>query len=495
MMGACFFWNFTLNPPETQEVFRGMVPSVPSYGLHTAVGIVGSIILPQNYYVHSAVVLSREVDRNDPRKVREANKYLFADAALALFVAFIINFAVVGCFAELFFDRDCAAASTVSACLDSYTIKETHDVYGNCTLSGQAGQCQQIGLRDADNALRMVLGSTASLIWAIGLLASGQSSTMTLTYAGQFITEGFGGFMLPVHYRVLICRSVSIVPALIAALLEATHPTIMDELTQWGNIISSCCVPFAVLPMLKFCSSPKLMGEHILDRNISRGMWCVSWALIVLNMMVIWETILSLEEHISKIGSILLVVVSSFFYVYFSYLMVEEEIKDNLKMLYNCLFLGRDSSLDGSGKSGRNSVSDDREGLLQQLAKCVNVSVFHAPDSPDVRSEAEMSDQSHTYSDSWNFSNGKLLRGSKSKTPDAMKINNLNSTSSTAGLLSHAMESAVISTENGIHNHGKLKPNHRRLKTEINTSDFSDDNYALDVSRSILSSIPSTMRV
>ena len=66
--------------------------------------------------------------------------------------------------------------------------------------------------------------------------------------------------MLPVHYRVLMCRAVAIVPALIAALCEASYPAIMDELTQWGNIVTSCCVPFAVLPMLKFCSSRKIMG-------------------------------------------------------------------------------------------------------------------------------------------------------------------------------------------------------------------------------------------
>eukprot|EP00607_Mallomonas_marina_P010054 CAMPEP_0182419720 /NCGR_PEP_ID=MMETSP1167-20130531/4108_1 /TAXON_ID=2988 /ORGANISM="Mallomonas Sp, Strain CCMP3275" /LENGTH=432 /DNA_ID=CAMNT_0024594783 /DNA_START=126 /DNA_END=1421 /DNA_ORIENTATION=- len=233
IMAICFFYNFLMKPPQAAEVFAGLIPTIPSYGLQTAVGVVGSIILPQNYYVHSAVVLSRAVDRTDSKKVKEANKYLLADAAMAMVIALIINFAVIGSFAELFFERDCAAAEVVSACLSKATVKEHHDVYGDCTIDGQAGECQQIGLRDADAALQLILGSTASTIWALGLLASGQSSTMTITYAGQFITEGFGGFMLPVHQRVLLCRTVSIIPAVVAALLEATHPAIMDDLTQW----------------------------------------------------------------------------------------------------------------------------------------------------------------------------------------------------------------------------------------------------------------------
>lgn len=127
VMSVCFFWTFSLRPPDPLEVLQGFVPSLPSYGLHTAVGLVGSLILPQNYFVHrclnlslcalppnlllsrmvacrrSAVVLSRQVDRSNPNQIREANKYMIADAAVALFVACCLNFAVISNFAELFF--------------------------------------------------------------------------------------------------------------------------------------------------------------------------------------------------------------------------------------------------------------------------------------------------------------------------------------------------------------------------------------------------------
>lgn len=127
-MSVCFFWTFSMNLPDPVEALKGtLIPYVPSYGLHTAVGIVGSLILPQNYYVHSAVVLGHEVNRNNPKevcticqwyddvlishmpqKIRDANKYLFVDAGVALGIACLINFAVISTFAEQFFNEDCA---------------------------------------------------------------------------------------------------------------------------------------------------------------------------------------------------------------------------------------------------------------------------------------------------------------------------------------------------------------------------------------------------
>ena len=104
VMSICFFWTFSLRLPDPVEVLQGsLIPTIPSYGLATAVGIVGSLILPQNYYVHSAIVLTREVDRSNPVHVREANKYMLA--GVALFIAFVLNFCVISSFAELFFEK------------------------------------------------------------------------------------------------------------------------------------------------------------------------------------------------------------------------------------------------------------------------------------------------------------------------------------------------------------------------------------------------------
>lgn len=154
---------------------------------------------------------------------------------------------------------------------------------------------QHIGLSDADAPLKASLGQTAGLVWALGLLASGQSSTMTITYAGQFINEGFGNFHLPLYQRISLCRLVALVPAVIAAVLEATHPSSMDDATQLGNIIASICVPFTILPMLKFCVSSRLMGAHTVGWGTIFATLLVTGFLISINAMLFYETIMKIE--------------------------------------------------------------------------------------------------------------------------------------------------------------------------------------------------------
>jgi NRAMP (natural resistance-associated macrophage protein)-like metal ion transporter len=157
---------------------------------------------------------------------------------------------------------ECALASTTSACIaDSKNFHHDSHTYGECTTpDNDAGFCQHIGLSGADAALEGALGSTAGFVWACGLLASAQSSTMTITYAGQFINDGFGEFHIPLYQRISLCRIAALIPSVLAATLEATHPSAMDDATQIGNIIASFCVPFSILPMLKFCCSSRLMG-------------------------------------------------------------------------------------------------------------------------------------------------------------------------------------------------------------------------------------------
>ena len=154
---------------------------------------------------------------------------------------------------------------------------------------------QHIGLSDADTPLKASLGNTAGLIWALGLLASGQSSTMTITYAGQFINEGFGEFHLPLYQRISLCRLVALVPAVLAAILEATYPSSMDDATQIGNIIASICVPFSILPMLKFCVSSRLMGIHTVGWPTILVVIAVTGFLITINAMLFYETLMKIE--------------------------------------------------------------------------------------------------------------------------------------------------------------------------------------------------------
>jgi len=221
-MAVCFFVNFFVVRPNAADVFFGtFVPTIPAGTVPQAIGLLGCIIMPHNLYLHSALVLSRKINHKNEEAVHEANFYNAIESAISLFVSFMINFEVVGTFA----------------------------FYHN---SGDLGD---LNLRNADKALEASFGTAASIIWGIGLLASGQSSTMTGTYAGQFVMEGFFDIKLTVWKRVLVTRSIAILPALGVAFMNN-----FDNVDTYLNILQSVQLPFALVPLIKFTSSAKVMG-------------------------------------------------------------------------------------------------------------------------------------------------------------------------------------------------------------------------------------------
>jgi Mn2+/Fe2+ NRAMP family transporter len=226
IMTICFFWNFGKNPPPSRDIAEGFVPQIRPYAVLSAVGLIGAVIMPHNIYLHckrcfcfcfcvyvcvcvcmihvvlsslwclsyltlthssihphtyththklppththtytASLVLTRKIDRASPRQVKEANKYFTIDSFIALLVSFLINLAVVSVFAYHFFDPICASAPDGPlACL-------SRDTEGVCV-------CEEIGLGQAHDALASALGKSAKYIWGVGLLAAGQSSTMT----------------------------------------------------------------------------------------------------------------------------------------------------------------------------------------------------------------------------------------------------------------------------------------------------------------------------
>lgn len=185
-MAVCFFINFFVVKPDIGAVLFGtFVPTIPEGSLGQAIGLVGAVIMPHNLYLHSALVLSRKIDAKKKSIVYEANFYNAIESAISLFVSFLISFAVVGTFAYYH----------------------------------ENGGSEDLDLRTADIALQESFGNAARIIWGIGLLAAGQSSTMTGTYSGQFVMEGFFDIKLPVWKRVFVTRCIAILPALAVAFI------------------------------------------------------------------------------------------------------------------------------------------------------------------------------------------------------------------------------------------------------------------------------------
>ena len=214
VMAWSFGYEYVVAAPDQAEVVKGMLlPICPGCGHNEvlqAVGVIGAIIMPHNLYLHSALVKSRAIDRTKKKEVREANFYFFIEAAVALFVSFLINVFVVAVFAEGLFNKTnheirelCISVNNTHADQfpDNTDLVEA-DIYKGGVFLG----CQ--------------FGSAAMYIWALGVLAAGQSSTMTGTYAGQFAMEGFLNLQWKKWQRVLFTRTIAILPTFFIAFYE-----------------------------------------------------------------------------------------------------------------------------------------------------------------------------------------------------------------------------------------------------------------------------------
>ncbi len=249
-MAVCFFVEAGVVKPSGKDMLVGMLlPDVSDYAVVQAVSILGAVIMPHNIFLHSALVQSRAVDRSRPSKVREANFYFSIEAAIALAVSFCINLAVVSVFAKGFFNKECAEKGLALVQIDGQKI------------------CHTIGLEEAGEALSELLGGASSKVWAVGLLAAGQSSTMTGTFAGQYVMEGFVHIKIAAWKRVFITRMIALLPAVAVALIakEDGSEHVGDQLDEYLNILQSIQLPFALLPLLHFTSSRRIMGDSFVN--------------------------------------------------------------------------------------------------------------------------------------------------------------------------------------------------------------------------------------
>ncbi|CAM9380373.1 unnamed protein product [Chrysoparadoxa australica] len=218
----------------------------------------------------------------------DATVYYTVDSAFALFVAFFINLAVVATFAFKFYDPICAVTIPPTACLEG--IYDSMSATGGYLLCGDGeGTCQPVGMSNAGHALESALGGFAKYVWAIGLLAAGQSSTMAGTYAGQFVMEGFLNLKMAKYQRVLLTRVVALGPALLVVLSVHNKPGLSDRVSEWINVAQSLQLPFAVLPLLHMCNSSSIMGKVKVGPKLLGLSWAVGLTIIAANITLAVE--------------------------------------------------------------------------------------------------------------------------------------------------------------------------------------------------------------
>ncbi|XP_051140625.1 metal transporter Nramp3-like [Andrographis paniculata] len=253
-MAVAFAWMFGETKPSGAELLIGvLVPKLSSKTIKQAVGVVGCIIMPHNVFLHSALVQSRDVNNKKIGRVREAITYYSIESGVALAISFVINLFVTTVFAKAFYGTE---------------------------------QAKSIGLINAGQFLEEKYGGgllPILYIWAIGLLAAGQSSTITGTYAGQFIMGGFLDLRLKKWLRALITRSFAIIPTLMVALVFDTSEGSLDVLNEWLNVLQSIQIPFALVPLLYLVSKSEVMGVFKIGPVLQTVSWIVAVLLIGIN--------------------------------------------------------------------------------------------------------------------------------------------------------------------------------------------------------------------
>ncbi|XP_031572734.1 natural resistance-associated macrophage protein 2-like isoform X2 [Actinia tenebrosa] len=365
-MAVSFGYEYIVVLPEQGEVVKGLfIPyckDCDHKAILQAVGIVGAVIMPHNMYLHSALVKSREVDRTKELAVKEANKYYFIESAIALFVSFLINVFVVAVFAEAFYDKKYI---DVAKMCKHHGISQA-DIF-NATLHGHGWNDTIEGdLYKGGVFLGCMFGVAALYVWSVGILAAGQSSTMTGTYSGQFVMEGFLNISWARWKRVLFTRSIAIAPTLAVAFFEG-----VDDLTGMNdflNVLQSLQLPFALIPVLHFTSDPELMKSFVNGIKMKVVAWGLSILVIGINTYFVVSYVGQLPHNAGLYFFIALILLFYFaFVLYLAYLALGFTFLDFIP----CLRRPEKNYELYEDRSTTASPFSDTEGIIQE-DDCIN---------------------------------------------------------------------------------------------------------------------------
>jgi manganese transport protein len=224
--------------------------------LYIAIGIIGATVMPHNLYLHSSIVQTRAYERNRQGR-REAIKWSVTDSTIALMLALFVNAAIL-----------IVAAATFH----------------------QSGHSDVAEIGDAYRLLSPLLGlGIASTLFAIALLASGLNSTVTATLAGQIVMEGFLHLRLPTWARRLVTRGIAIVPVVVVTWIYGERGT--GQLLVLSQVILSMQLPFAVIPLVRFVSDRRKMGDFVISRSVAVVAWLIAGVIVILNLKLLYDTV------------------------------------------------------------------------------------------------------------------------------------------------------------------------------------------------------------
>lgn len=274
-IGVCYSIEIFILP-QTQPSFLEMGQALLQPGFrHTgmivvAIGMIGATVMPHNLFLHSALVQTRKFQRDD-HSIRNAIRFNTIDSAVALTVAFIVNAAILVLAAMVFHGKDSvtvAGGQVVMFSPDSDWIRIAH------------------------LTLAPLLGATlASTLFAVALLASGQSSTITGTLAGQVVMEGFMNWRIRPWVRRITSRTLAVIPAILIISVRGSGS--VTDLVNLSQVILCLILPLAMFPLLYLASSRKIMGK-----------WTNGWFLTILGwgstLLITSMALYSLPESLKE---------------------------------------------------------------------------------------------------------------------------------------------------------------------------------------------------
>jgi manganese transport protein len=265
-IAAAFVIEIILGQPDWGGIVRGFIPAIPdSNALYIAIGILGATVMPHNLNQHSSLVQTRKIG-NTREDVRQAIRWNNIDSALALNIAFLVNAAILVVSAAVFY---------------------RHGYYNVAQI------------QDAHKLLQPLLGAAiAPFAFAIGLLASGQSSTITGTLAGQIVMEGYLNLRIRPWLRRLITRMLAVIPTVFVLLYFGDQS--VTALLVLSQVVLSLQLPFAIIPLIHAVADKQRMGEFRIGAWLQGLSWLVTAVIVALNVKLVIDQI---NQWVTQAGS------------------------------------------------------------------------------------------------------------------------------------------------------------------------------------------------
>lgn len=257
IIGCCFLGEMFFAAPNFREIAAGFVPSLPnSDALYIAIGIIGATVMPHNLYLHSSLVQTRKFKKTE-EEIKKAIKFNIIDSAIALNFAFFVNAAILILAATAFYKN---------------------------------GMFEVAEIQDAHRLLAPILGTKwAPVLFAVALIAAGQSSTITGTLAGQIVMEGYLNLRIQPWLRRLLTRLLAIVPAFLTIYYAGEAAT--GKLLVFSQVVLSMQLGFATIPLIHFVSDKRQMGVFAISMPQKVLAWLSSLIIVGLNIKLVYSTI------------------------------------------------------------------------------------------------------------------------------------------------------------------------------------------------------------